>query len=230
MTEVQFRNRGIMMELLKFCLDAFYRSPAEMLCCASGNPYAVASYRKAGFELIYGGERGPLCLIRKGTFFEAAREAFQGARIAKVRCGTIGDQFDCDKFLAYIPEVKKRPIPFCGGPLAEIPEELYLTLLKLVSPFAPHLAEEMWARMGKDSLIVTESWPVGDPKLAEENTVTIAVQICGKMRGTIEMPKDAPQAEAEAKALALENVVRQLSGRPVKKIIVVPNRIINIVA
>ena len=122
MTEVQFRNRGIMMELLKFCLDAFYRSPAEMLCCASGNPYAVASYRKAGFELIYGGERGPLCLIRKGTFFEAAREAFQGARIAKVRCGTIGDQFDCDKFLAYIPEVKKRPIPFRGGPLAEIPE------------------------------------------------------------------------------------------------------------
>ncbi len=114
--------------------------------------------------------------------------------------------------------------------LEQIPEELYLTLLKLISPFAPHLAEEMWARMGKDTLIVTESWPKGDPKLAEDNTVTIAVQICGKMRGTIEMPKDADKAEVEAKALTLDNVVRQLDGRSVKKIIVVPNRIVNIVA
>ena len=107
---------------------------------------------------------------------------------------------------------------------------MYLTLLKLISPFAPHLAEEMWARMGQDGLIVAESWPEGDPKLAEEDTVTMAVQICGKMRGTIEVKKDAPQAEVEAKALALDNVVRQLEGREVKKIIVVPNRIVNIVA
>ena len=114
--------------------------------------------------------------------------------------------------------------------LEQIPNQLYLTLLKLISPFAPHLAEEMWARMGQDGLIVAESWPEGDPKLAEEDTVTMAVQICGKMRGTIEVKKDAPQAEAEAKALALDNVVRQLEGREVKKIIVVPNRIVNIVA
>ena len=114
--------------------------------------------------------------------------------------------------------------------LEQIPNQLYLTLLKLISPFAPHLAEEMWARMGQDGLIVAESWPEGDPKLAEEDTVTMAVQICGKMRGTIEVKKDAPQAEVEAKALALDNVVRQLEGREVKKIIVVPNRIVNIVA
>ncbi len=114
--------------------------------------------------------------------------------------------------------------------LEKIPAELYLTLLKLTAPFAPHLAEEMWARMGQDTLIVTESWPVGDAKLAEENSVTIAVQICGKMRGTIEMPKDAPQTDVEAAALALENVARQLEGKQIKKIIVVPNRIVNIVA
>ena len=114
--------------------------------------------------------------------------------------------------------------------LDKIPAELYLTLLKLTAPFAPHLAEEMWARMGQDTLIVAESWPEGDAKLAEDNTVTLAVQICGKMRGTIEMPKDAPQADVEAKALALENVARQLEGKQIKKIIVVPNRIVNIVA
>jgi len=112
----------------------------------------------------------------------------------------------------------------------EIPQEMYETLMKLLSPFAPHLSEEMWARMGKDTLVLNEPWPQGDAKLAEDNVVTLAVQICGKMRGTIEMPKDAPQAEVEKKALALDNVARQLDGRAVRKIIVVPNRIVNIVA
>jgi leucyl-tRNA synthetase len=70
--------------------------------------------------------------------------------------------------------------------LEKIPAELYLTLLKLMSPFTPHLAEEMWARMGKNTLIVKESWPLGDKSLAQDDVVTIAVQICGKMRGTIE--------------------------------------------
>lgn len=114
--------------------------------------------------------------------------------------------------------------------LAQIPQEMYETLMKLLSPFAPHLSEEMWARMGKETLVLNEPWPQGDAKLAEDNVVTLAVQICGKMRGTIEMPKDAPQPEVEKKALALENVARQLDGREVRKIIVVPNRIVNIVA
>ena len=114
--------------------------------------------------------------------------------------------------------------------MEQIPQEMYENLMKLLSPFAPHLSEEMWARMGKNTLVLNEPWPQGDAKLAEDNVVTLAVQICGKMRGTIEMPKDAPQADVEKKALALENVARQLEGREVKKIIVVPNRIVNIVA
>ncbi len=114
--------------------------------------------------------------------------------------------------------------------LEQIPQVMYETLMKLLSPFAPHLSEEMWARMGNQTLVLNEPWPQGDAKLAEDNVVTLAVQICGKMRGTIEMPKDAPQADVEQKALSLDNVARQLEGRQVKKIIVVPNRIVNIVA
>ena len=114
--------------------------------------------------------------------------------------------------------------------MEQIPQEMYENLMKLLLPFAPHLSEEMWARMGKNTLVLNEPWPQGDAKLAEDNVVTLAVQICGKMRGTIEMPKDALQADVEKKALALENVARQLEGREVKKIIVVPNRIVNIVA
>lgn len=114
--------------------------------------------------------------------------------------------------------------------MEKIPQEMYEVLLKLLSPFTPHLAEEMWARLGHEDLIVKADWPKGDAKLAEENTVTLAVQVCGKVRGTIEMPKDAPKEEVERKALAVENVKRQLEGKEIRKIIIVPNKIVNIVA
>ena len=112
----------------------------------------------------------------------------------------------------------------------KIAKELYSNLIKLLSPFIPHLAEEMWARLGNDTLVVHETWPKGDAKLAEDTEVTYAVQICGKMRGTIQMPKDASKEDVEAKALTLDNVKKQLEGKEIKKVIVVPNRLINLVA
>jgi leucyl-tRNA synthetase len=114
--------------------------------------------------------------------------------------------------------------------MESVPTEMYETLLKLMCPFTPHLCEEMWARLGHDDLLIKTSWPQGDAKLAEDNIVTYAVQICGKMRGTIEMPKNATQEEVKAKALELENVKRQLDGKEIRKVIVVPNRLINLVA
>ena len=113
--------------------------------------------------------------------------------------------------------------------LNEIPQELYETLLKLLSPFAPHLAEEMWARLGKTTLITKETWPIGDKELAKESTITIAVQINGKMRGTIEIERDCDKDKVIAAAKLLENVAKQLAESEPKKIIVVPNRIVNIV-
>ncbi len=113
--------------------------------------------------------------------------------------------------------------------LDKISINLYETFLKLLSPFAPHLAEEMWARLGHETLIVKETWPIGDAKLAIENTVTIAVQINGKMRGTIEVERDLDKDKVIEIATSLENVSKQLSSIEPKKIIVVPNRIVNIV-
>jgi leucyl-tRNA synthetase len=78
-------------------------------------------------------------------------------------------------------------------------------------------------------LVIAETWPQGDAKLAEDQVVTYAVQLCGKMRGTIEMPKDAGKEEIQAQAMALENVKRQIEGKEIVKVIVVPNRLINIV-
>ncbi|MBQ8661253.1 MAG: leucine--tRNA ligase [Alphaproteobacteria bacterium] len=113
--------------------------------------------------------------------------------------------------------------------LEKVPAELYQNLLKLMTPFTPHLAEEMWARLGHSTLIITESWPQGDAKAAQDDVVTIAVQICGKMRGTIEVPANSSNETVQAAALALDNVRRQTEGKEIKKIIVVPNKICNIV-
>ena len=112
----------------------------------------------------------------------------------------------------------------------KIAVELYETLIKLMCPFTPHLCEEMWARLGKDSFAVAENWPVFNPDLVEDNVVSIAVQLNGKMRGVIEMPKDASKDEVEKAAFSLENVKRQTEGKEIRKVIVVPNKIVNIVA
>ena len=103
-----YRRRGLMSELLQPCVEDFAASRGRMLCCSSGNPYAVASYCKAGFRLIYGGEKGPLCLMKtdvEPNFLAAAERAFAGKGIALLRPGHPGDQFDCDKFLFYTPSV-----------------------------------------------------------------------------------------------------------------------------
>ena len=87
----------------------------------------------------------------------------------------------------------------------------------------------MGARPCHNTLIIKESWPQCDANLAENNVVTIGVQMNGKMRGTITIAKDAANDVAEAEALKLENVARQLEGKTIKKVIVVPNKIVNIV-
>jgi len=104
------------------------------------------------------------------------------------------------------------------------------TLLLLVSPMIPHLAEEGWAHLGKDGLIADAAWPVVDPAMLVDAESTIAVQVNGKLRDTIVLPRGTAKDEAEAAALASEKVVRALEGKTPRKIIVVPDRLVNIVA
>ena len=120
MTEPAYQRRGIMTELMKHCMAEIRRSPAVMLCCATGNKFAAASYIKFGFYLIYGGETGPLCFSKGKSFLDEAKQVFSGGRTAEIRPGEIGDQFDLDKFLAYTPELWKRALPVQCGPSASI--------------------------------------------------------------------------------------------------------------
>ncbi|WP_273433814.1 leucine--tRNA ligase [Sandarakinorhabdus limnophila] len=105
-----------------------------------------------------------------------------------------------------------------------------ITLVQLVGPMAPHLAEEAWALLGQDGLVCDAAWPVANPALLVDDEVTIAVQVNGKLKGDFTAAKGSDKAALEAAALALPNVQRTLDGAAPKKIIVVPDRLVNIVA
>jgi leucyl-tRNA synthetase len=101
--------------------------------------------------------------------------------------------------------------------------------VRLIGPMTPHLAEELWQALGHRSLLADSPWPLPEDALLVDDTVTVAVQLNGKLRGTVQLPKDAPKEAAEKTALALPELVRGLEGRTPKRVIVVPNRIVNVV-
>jgi leucyl-tRNA synthetase len=107
--------------------------------------------------------------------------------------------------------------------------EAVRVLVRLVSPMAPHLAEEAWALKG-EGMVADASWPEFDPALLVDDQVTVVVQINGKLRDTLDAPRGLDRAALEALALASDKVQRQLAGATPRKVIVVPDRLVNIVA
>lgn len=107
-------------------------------------------------------------------------------------------------------------------------EVLYLTFLRILAPFAPHLVEELWEGIGNNTSIHLESWPQADPELAKDQEVTIGVQINGKARGSITLSPEAPEDEALVLAKAKPNLSNRLENR-VKKVIYKPGKILNII-
>ena len=103
------------------------------------------------------------------------------------------------------------------------------TMMRLVAPMVPHVAEESWAAAGHSGLIADALWPQADPSLLVEDEVTIAVQVNGKLRDTLTAAKGSPREALEEMALASEKVIRALEGRPTRKVIVVPDRLVNVV-
>ena len=105
------------------------------------------------------------------------------------------------------------------------------TVTLLIAPMTPHLAEALWSELGRgDTLVADTPWPEADPAYLVDDLLTIAVQVNGKLKGTIDLPKDCAQDFAEDAALALDKVQSALEGKPPRKVIVVPNRIVNVVA
>ncbi len=112
----------------------------------------------------------------------------------------------------------------------EIPRDLFLTFLKLLNPFAPHLSEEINSALGESELLSEQSWPVLDESLLVESEIQIIVQVNGKLRARLTVPADISKEDLKAQALADANVTTHTDGKTVRKVIVIPGKLVNIVA
>jgi leucyl-tRNA synthetase len=154
----------------------------------------------------------------------AAVEAFAlNSAVAEVRIlsNAIGER------LAALPLVDGRRDT--APALAEALGEAVAIVVRLAAPIMPHLCEELWRILGHDRLLVEEAWPVVDPSLLTSDSVTVAVQVNGKLKATIEVGRDADNASVERVALAEPKIAAIMAGKPPRKVIVVPNRIVNVV-
>jgi len=112
---------------------------------------------------------------------------------------------------------------------ATLPKEILRPFLCLLSPYAPHICEEVWQLLGEEELIAHADWPSWDPELATDETITVVIQVNGKKRDELQVARDTAKDELERLALASENAQKFIDGKEPKKVIVVPGRLVNIV-
>jgi len=150
----------------------------------------------------------------------------------------IGERLQLNTAIAAIMELNNaisafdseggQPRELTGQDQAAVAEAIAV-MLQLLSPFAPHAANELNALRGHEGLLEDQPWPVADPELLKADTITLAVQVKGKKRGVIEVAADADQATVEAAALAEPNVARHIGDAPPRRVIYVPGRLVNVI-
>ena len=116
-----------------------------------------------------------------------------------------------------------------AGPGRAVLREALETLVLLLNPFTPHVCEEMWARLGHAGGLVRAAWPAFDAEAAREDAVELAVQVNGKVRGRVVVPREAGEAEIRARALAEPRVAEHVEGKQMVKFVVVPGRLVSVV-
>ncbi len=143
------------------------------------------------------------------------------------------ETFNLNKYVARLRELTNVLVtklegktPLSQKTLVQASESLIL----MMNPVVPHLAEELWHRLGHDTLITQAAWPSFDPALCEESHVTLALQVNGKVRATLDASKDEDQEILKEKALSHSKVLDFIQGKTVRKVIVIPGKVINIVA
>jgi leucyl-tRNA synthetase len=147
----------------------------------------------------------------------------QRARHATIKA--VGERIEAFKFNTAIAALME----FTTACLAAATREDLETLTKLLSPFAAHTAEAMWERLGHAPFACTQAWPAFDPALAVSDSVEIAVQVNGKLRGTFQIRRDADEKTLEQAALAVPNVARHIDGKTPRRVVIVKGRMVNIV-
>jgi leucyl-tRNA synthetase len=191
-------------------------------------------WRLAGEAAEMGATPGTEAPAEMGTEAEALRRAAHKAvagvtlAIENLRFNTgVAQIYELANALSSALQAAKQQ---SGDDLRFAVREAAEMLARIAAPMVPHLAEECWAVLGNEGLVAEKPWPEADSALLTEDTVTIAVQVNGKKRGELTIARDASKEDIEAAALGLENVARAIEGRKIKKVVVVPQRIVNVVA
>lgn len=139
----------------------------------------------------------------------------------------VGDDVEHIKFNTAIAQLMTLSNHFGGlSAIAKVDFECYLRLL---GPFAPHICEELWARLGHDTSLALEPWPVWDESKLVVDTITVALQVNGKLRAQMDVPAASGRDDLEKAALACEKISQYLAGKQVRKVIVVPGKLVNVV-
>ncbi|MFO1067389.1 MAG: leucine--tRNA ligase [Geminicoccaceae bacterium] len=138
------------------------------------------------------------------------------------------DRFHFNKAVALVREFSNA-LEARSDASPTLQREALDTLVRLLEPMMPHLAEELWERLGHTTLLASTPWPEADTAWLTAESISVAVQVNGKRRGEIVLPPGCPREQAEAAALAEPNVLRAMEGRAPRKIIVVPDKIVNVV-
>ncbi|HEV7998040.1 MAG TPA: leucine--tRNA ligase [Stellaceae bacterium] len=230
-------------------VDTYGADTARLYLLSDSPPERDLEWTETGIEGIWRyvnrlwrlASEPPVPLPPPGTPLPAALSPPLGALRRAVHQAIAAVTDDLDKFrfnraiariremtnaIEELPEPALRSDPGAPAVLREALE----ALARLLGPMMPHLAEEMWLSLGGAGLLADQPWPVADPALARDAQVTIAVQVNGKLRATLEFPRDTESGAIESAALGLPQVARWLDGRAPRKVIVVPNRVVSIVA
>jgi leucyl-tRNA synthetase len=140
----------------------------------------------------------------------------------------VSEDIDATKFNTAIAQLMTLSNEL--GKCEKIRKEDFETFVVLFAPFAPHIAEELWKNMGKESFVVQQQWPSWDEEKLKKDEITVVAQVNGKLRGQFTAPAEISREEMERQALALPRVQSHTAGKTIHKVIVVPKKLVNIVA
>ena len=225
-------------------IDGYGADTARIYMLSDSPPERDLEWTEAGIEgawryvnrlwRMFTEERGaiaPAGAAKPAALNEAADRTLRAIHRTIADVGADLDRFHFNRAVARIRELTNALDTLTGSG----PDDAWVrragleALAQLIGPVMPHLAEELWQQLGHATPLAETPWPSHDESLLVADAITIAVQVNGKLRGTVMLPPDAAKETAEAEALALENVQRAMDGKPARKIIVVPNKVINVV-
>jgi leucyl-tRNA synthetase len=209
-------------------LDKYGADAVRWFMLSDSPPERDLEWSEAGIEGSWRFVQRVWKLVNGSTAGEGEDEALK--RKLHRTISAVGEAIDALQFNKAVAQLYELVTAIEKAKPSGTRSEAVRTLVLLVAPMAPHLAEEAWASLGQEGMIADAAWPRFDPALLVDEQVTLAVQVNGKLRDTLSAPRGLDKAAAEALALASDKVQRQLAGAPPRKVIVVPDRLVNIVA